>query len=144
MSVEPSVYIRLRAEISELERLHSWIVSLCEHHALPERVVFPLDVCLTELVTNIISYAYPGDRPSGAAVSVRFALHWPEVIVEIEDHGVPFDPLAYVPAALPRSLEDSQIGGRGLLLVRKFAAEMHYLRDGPLNRLRLVFPLPKR
>ena len=141
MSAEPSSQIALQPEISELERLNRWVVRLCEQYGLPERVAFQLDICLTELVTNIISYAYPDIRPSAEGVAVRFAVRIREVVVELEDQGIPFDPLAYVPPGLPGSLEDAQIGGRGLLLVRKYAGEMHYLRDGPVNRLRLVFPL---
>ncbi|HKT72526.1 MAG TPA: ATP-binding protein [Steroidobacteraceae bacterium] len=143
MSLEPSEHIALRAEVSELERLNRWVERLCEYHELPERVALQLDICLTEVVTNIISYAYPETTRSMSAVAVRFALRRPEVAVEIEDHGVPFDPLAYIPAQPASTLEDSQVGGHGLRLVRKFAGEMRYRRDGSLNRLRLTFALPR-
>ena len=141
MSDHDPAEITLRAETLELERLNGWRTRLCERHGLPERLALQLDICLTELVTNILSYAYPGEKAvADPAVAVRCAVGAVHVVLEIEDHGVPFDPLAYVPAALPRTLEESQIGGRGLLLVRRFGGDMRYVRDGHRNRLTLTFP----
>jgi serine/threonine-protein kinase RsbW len=142
VSLEPSPQIVLRAEVNELDRLSRWIASLSELHHLPARVAFQLDLCLSELVTNVISYAYPGTPRPVDAVAVRFTRRGSEVVVEIVDRGVAFDPSAYVPAPLPKSLEEGGVGGRGLRLVRQYAGALHYQRDGEFNRLELVFPLP--
>src|SRR5262249_9360378 len=134
MSIEPPAQLALRAEISELERLHRWIAALCELHQLPARLSFQLDFCLAELVTNVISYGYPGAQAAEQAVAVQFAGNATGIVLEIVDQGVEFDPLAYVPPPRPRTLEDAPIGGRGLLLVRQFVGQLHYRREQGRNR----------
>jgi anti-sigma regulatory factor (Ser/Thr protein kinase) len=142
VSAEAPSAIILRADLGELARLADWIRGLSERHELSAQVAFHLDFCLTELVTNVINYAYPGGAAPADAVAVRFLRAPTEVVLEIEDHGVAFDPLAHAPGPLPTSLEDAQVGGLGLLLVRKFAGELRYRREGERNFLRLAFPAP--
>jgi anti-sigma regulatory factor (Ser/Thr protein kinase) len=143
MHTEPSSQLTLRAQPSELGRLNSWIQGLCELHQLPERVSFQLDLCATELVTNVISYAYPQGQAPQEAVALRFERNPAEVLLELVDWGVEFDPLAYVPAPPPRTLEEASIGGRGLLLVRRLAGQLLYSREPGCNRLVLIFPAPQ-
>jgi anti-sigma regulatory factor (Ser/Thr protein kinase) len=144
MSTESSAQLALRAEISELARLHRWLEGLCELHQLPARLAFQLDLCLTELVTNVINYGYPETAAPEEAVAVRFARNPAEVVVEIVDRGVEFDPLGYVPPPKPRTLDEASTGGRGLLLVRQFAGQLRYRREQGQNRLVLIFPAPQR
>jgi anti-sigma regulatory factor (Ser/Thr protein kinase) len=73
---------------------------------------------------------------------VRLLRKADEVFVEITDRGIEFYPVAYVPDAPARSLDEARIGGRGLLLVRKFATQLHYRRERDCNRLTLSFPTP--
>src|SRR5262249_27500568 len=46
MSTQPPAQPALRAKISELDRLHHWLETLCELHQLPARLAFQLDLCL--------------------------------------------------------------------------------------------------
>ena len=144
MSTDPSAKLALRAELSELDGLHRWLEALCESHQLPARLAFQLDLCLTELVTNVVNYGYPGTTSPEEAVAVRFARNPTEVVVEIEDQGIEFNPVAYQPAPQPRTLDEAPAGGRGLLLVRQFAGRLHYRREHGHNLLVLIFPAPQR
>jgi anti-sigma regulatory factor (Ser/Thr protein kinase) len=137
-----SAEITLRAEIGELERLQSWLESLRGLYQLPDRVAFQLDLCLTELVTNVINYGYPAGQPPVDAVAVRLTRHCADLRIEISDRGIEFDPVAYVPRAAARSLEEARAGGRGLLLVRKFATQLQHRRVQGTNRLSFIIPAP--
>jgi anti-sigma regulatory factor (Ser/Thr protein kinase) len=64
----------------------------------------------------------------------------------IEDDGAPFDPLAAPPPPAGGSLEEVQLGGLGIPMIRKLAARLAYepmdrAEDGalfqPVNRLRV-------
>jgi anti-sigma regulatory factor (Ser/Thr protein kinase) len=134
--------IVLRAETGELERLHSWLEELCRSFQLSERVSFQLDLCLTELVTNVINYAYPAGEVPDDAIVVQLLRETADVLVLIVDRGIPFDPVTYVPKAAAQTLEEAEPGGRGLLLVRKFAAQLQYHREQGCNRLSLRFSAP--
>ncbi len=102
-----------------------------------------MDLCLTELVTNVISYAYPTDetRQESRRVTVYYTFMTAELRFEIVDQGIAFDPASYVPPALPTSLEAAEIGGRGLRLVHQYVGSMHYRREGRDNHLELSFPM---
>jgi anti-sigma regulatory factor (Ser/Thr protein kinase) len=134
--------IVLRAEVGELERLRGWLEELSRSFQLPERVMFQLDLCLTEWVTNVIDYAYPAGQAPDDAIVLELVRETAAVLVQIADHGVPFDPVAYVPKAAAQTLEEADAGGRGLLLVRKFATHLHYRREQGSNRFSLRFSAP--
>ena len=144
MSAKPSSSITLQAEVSELERLNRWIESLCAHDRIPPPLAFRVDLCLTEVVTNVINYAYPAEPVPREATPRELAVHCffspEELVFELVDHGIGFDPTAYVLPAPPTSLEDAEIGGRGLRLVRQYVGSMRYRRDGRDNHLELRFP----
>jgi anti-sigma regulatory factor (Ser/Thr protein kinase) len=137
MAVEPSSEIVLRAKFEEFARLERWVAALSTDHLLPPSLTYRLDLCLTELMTNVIGYAYP-DGVAGT-VAIRFWRRPDHIVVRIDDDGAPFDPTSYVPAALPSSLADAAIGGWGVRLVQQYADEVCYRRAEDANELTLVF-----
>jgi anti-sigma regulatory factor (Ser/Thr protein kinase) len=98
-----------------------------------------MDLCLTEIVTNIISHAYAQTMAPADAVSVNFTWERAQAIVQVEDCGVAFDPVAHVLPQLPTSLDNAGIGGSGLRLVRHFVDRLEYRREAGVNRLTMVF-----
>jgi anti-sigma regulatory factor (Ser/Thr protein kinase) len=141
MGLEPSSSIILQAQVSELGRLNHWLETLFERERLTSQLSFRVDLCLTELVTNVISYGYAGEQAPGDSVAVHYYLAPNELIFKILDRGVAFDPTTYVSAPLPASLEDAEPGGQGLRLVHQYVGSMHYQRDAAGNCLELRFPL---
>ena len=63
------------------------------------------------------------------------------VSVRIADDGAPFNPLASVSADVEAALDERDIGGLGLHLVRQFADELAYQRIDERNVV--TFRLPK-
>ena len=92
------------------------------------------ELVFEELVANIVSHG----AADGREVDVRFTLEpRPEaMILTFEDDGVPFDPRGRPDPAPPSSLEEAKVGGFGLMLVRRAASSLDYVRtaDGH-NRL---------
>lgn len=139
MSVQLSSQIVLKAQVQELERLSRWLAELSETHHLSPQLASHLDLCLTEIVTNCIIHGYARSPAPTDAVIVSFTRQSARIVCCIEDRGIAFDPLAHVLAPLPTSLEHAQIGGSGLRLVRRFAQQLDYRREGGTNHLSLVF-----
>jgi anti-sigma regulatory factor (Ser/Thr protein kinase) len=137
MATEPSSEIVLRASFEDFPRLGGWVATLAAVYRLPRALVHRLDLCVTELVTNMIGYAYP----TGAAgtIAIHFWHQPDQIALRIDDDGAPFDPTSYIPPALPRSLADATIGGWGIRLVREYADEVRYRRNATGNELTLVF-----
>jgi serine/threonine-protein kinase RsbW len=139
MSAQLFSQIVLKAQVQELERLSRWLAELSEAHHLSPQVAAHLDLCLTEIVTNCIIHGYSRVAAPTDAVFVSFARQSAQVVCCIEDRGVAFDPPAHAFAPLPTSLENAQVGGSGLRLVRRFADQLDYRREGGINHLTIVF-----
>jgi serine/threonine-protein kinase RsbW len=139
MRVQQSSQIVLKAQVQELVRLSRWIAELSETHHLSPQLTSHVDLCLTEIVTNCIIHGYARIPAPKDAVIVSCTRQSAQIVCCIEDHGVAFDPLAQVLAPLPTSLEHAQIGGSGLRLVRRFAEQLDYRREGGSNHLTVIF-----
>lgn len=95
-----------------------------------------LDIALEELFVNVAHYAYPDatpDRPGEVRVSYTYGAEPPSITVEIEDEGIPFDPLSRPDAVTPKSIEDVPIGGLGILMAKRSVDEMRYERTDGTN-----------
>ena len=94
-----------------------------------------MDLALEEIFVNICNYAYRG--PSGK-VEVTVFDDGDSVSLLFVDGGVPFDPLDRGEVSMDRPMMDRPQGGLGIPLTRKVVDEIHYLREGEQNRLKLV------
>jgi anti-sigma regulatory factor (Ser/Thr protein kinase) len=134
---EPSSQIVIQAKPERLPDLQRWVERLTTESLLPAVLVHRIDICLTELVTNVISYGYPDGRTG--AVRIRLWRQPEQIEIRIDDDGTPFDPTAFEPPELPSSLSDAPSGGRGIRLVRHFCDELHHSAGAAGNQLTLVF-----
>jgi anti-sigma regulatory factor (Ser/Thr protein kinase) len=137
MEAEASSQLVIQAKLEQLRDLEHWVERLAAEFLLPATLVHRIDLCLTELITNVISYGYPDGK--GGAVRIRFWRQPEQIVIRIDDDGKPFDPTCYEPPGLPSSLDDAPSGGRGIRLVRHFSNELHHLAGAAGNQLTLVF-----
>ena len=126
-------------ELAALRRMSGWLEEHVRRHRAPDRVVFNFDLCANEAVANIISYAFPENGRH--EISLRCFREHDALCLEIEDDGIPYDPLARPEHDQPGGLEDASIGGLGVDLIRSFMDECHYTRRNGHNVLRLVSQL---
>jgi anti-sigma regulatory factor (Ser/Thr protein kinase) len=129
--------IALQARLERLPELQHWVETLATEYLLPASTVHRIDLCLTELMTNLISYGYPDGKHG--TVRFRFWRQPDQIVIRINDDGAAFDPTRFVSQGPARSLEEASAGGRGILLVRHFSDELHHIRAGAENQLTLVF-----
>lgn len=131
----------LRSRMSELTQVPSWIERLASHHPIPPNTQFAMNLCLEEVLSNIIRHGYVGqpDHPIG----VRFAAPRDNYFVlVIEDQAPPFNPVA-APELPPISeREDVSVGGQGIRLLRRFADALEYEVTPTGNRLSIGFAAP--
>jgi anti-sigma regulatory factor (Ser/Thr protein kinase) len=125
----------VRNEIREVARAAEWVADIAREEALSPRLAFRVDLCLEEALANVVAYAFPGGGSHD--VVVRCETDADSVMLEVEDDGRAFDPLAQPPPRWPRRLADAGIGGRGVALIRHFAEESRYRREEGKNRLTL-------
>jgi serine/threonine-protein kinase RsbW len=98
------------------------------------------ELVFEEITANIIAHGAPDGRELEVCVTLE-ASH-DSIMLTFEDNGVPFDPRSR-PDPLPQtSLEEARVGGYGLMLVRRAARSIDYLRTAE-GRNRLTVQLPR-
>jgi len=125
--------IRFKNNLSELEKLNLVLAEFGERYHLPSKVLFNLNLALEEILTNIISYGY--DDREEHEIIVRLSLEQGELTAEVEDDGLPFNPLEAPEPDLNKPLEERPVGGLGIHLVRKLMDELAYQRQEGRNLL---------
>ena len=123
--------LQLAARLSEIARVDPWWAAVAGDAGMPADVAQELLVCLHELVGNAIMHGGPGVRQ----VSVEASRIVGRIALTVVDDGMAFDPTTVPEPVRPASLEEARIGGLGLVLVRRFAEELHYERANGCNRV---------
>ena len=129
------VMMSFKNQLGEIERLGRVVTEFAQHHHWSPQVLFEVNVSLEEILTNVISYGYEDNREH--EITLRLAFADGELTAEIEDDGRPFNPLEMAEPELNKPLEERQVGGLGIYLVRKFMTELVYQRYEGKNRLTL-------
>ncbi|OAN43036.1 serine/threonine protein phosphatase [Paramagnetospirillum marisnigri] len=131
--VEPDILaVTITNDVSELENLAEQVDAFVEKHGLPEKLAFNLNVCLDELITNIISYGYDDDGAHD--IGVKFSYDGVEFVTEIEDDAREYDPFTEAPEPdLELEVDDRPIGGLGVFLVKEFMDATDYRHEAGHN-----------
>jgi len=130
-----AVSTSIRNELCEIARVVGALEHLAAQQQVPPSSIWPVNVALDEVLSNIINYGY-ADR-SEHRIDVRIALEGGQAVVEVEDDGVAFDPLAVPPPVLDGDVTTRPIGKLGIHIVRSLMNEVSYARIDGRNRLTL-------
>lgn len=126
------VDVAITNDVAELERLATLVDEFIETHGMPEKLAFNLNVCLDELITNIISYGYDDEGPH--QIDVSFIFDGRELITEIHDDAKEYNPFIDAPEPdLDLDVDDRPIGGLGVFLVKEFMDGTDYRHDAGRN-----------
>ncbi|MGD0906774.1 MAG: ATP-binding protein [Candidatus Acidiferrales bacterium] len=130
--------LTLRSRMAELSLVPPWIEQLGAEHAISASTQFAMNLCLEEVLSNIIRHGYGnnGDR----VISVRYAPSQNNsVLLVIDDEAPHFNPLAAEETPVEETLDGTRIGGLGIRLVRGFAESLKYEPTAAGNRLIIGF-----
>lgn len=137
----PELRLSLQGGMEDLARVWPWIQELAAAYAIPREMLFAVNLCVEEVLSNIVRHGYGGG--SRLPITIDFAIRGRDSFVfVIEDRAPAFDPLEFTPRELPlpsASIEDYEPGGQGIRLLRKFAGGLSYERLGGGNRVTIGF-----
>lgn len=133
------VTITLSHDSSEIERATAFLETFFAAQKIDEQTLFQFNLCLEELLTNIMTYAaVDANRISELMITLSFEYHNGCLRMTLEDNGYPFNPLnEIVEPDLDAELDERKIGGLGIHLVKTFMDTFSYTRQGDCNRLEL-------
>ena len=135
----PNLQLVLKNDKFELERLTAAFDEFAERHRIPDRARFQLQLCLEEMVLNVINYGFDDGAEHEIHVDFQFRIDSRTVTVNILDDGRRFNPLVEVPAPdIEAKIEDRTVGGLGVHFVRTFMDNADYRHEDGRNRLTLI------
>lgn len=120
----------------EIARLQDELEKFATCHQFPKRAWHEVQLALEEQLTNVVRYAYSDDREH--RIKVRVAFRPPEIRIEVEDDGCPFNPLQHPAPDLSLPINQRPIGGLGIHMIRKSLDALEYRRENDRNILVMI------
>ena len=128
--------LNIKSEDDALERITAAVEDLGEREDWPLDLIFRVNLVLEELGLNALHY---GCVDGMADIEITMVSEQDVVTITISDSGMPFDPLSEAPLPdIEASIEDRNIGGLGVYLVREMMDEVYYKREQDRNHLTLI------
>jgi len=129
------------AEVESVTRCTEFVAAWVAAAGFPFARVPALELVIEEVVVNICQHAY-GDAPGEieffcASSSSR------DLVLEFIDNGKPFNMLALPAPDFTAEVEQRQVGGLGVPLVRAMVETATYRRESNRNILRLSVRLAR-
>ena len=106
-----------------------------ERSGLDAQRIANLTLALEEVFVNICRYAYP--EVDGTA-TLSCGTSGDQFVVELVDHGQPFDPASVPEPELGAELDACPVGGLGWFLAQRLVDALEYRRDDGRNLIRLI------
>jgi sigma-B regulation protein RsbU (phosphoserine phosphatase) len=128
--------LSLSNRLEEIDRLNSAFNEFAEQNGVPTAARRSANLVFDELLNNTISYAYDDDGDH--TIDVRIELARGRLAITIADDGKPFNPFGAKPPDVTYSIEERQVGGLGIHLVRNMMDEVSYNRRTDENEVILV------
>lgn len=116
--------------------MHAWLERKLSGRELTGDQAFAIELCLEEAITNVAIHSAQGRDDVTVEVELEFVEG--AAVMTVTDNGQPFDPLSVEAKAACCNLEEAEVGGRGIQLIRAFARELRYARCGNLNRFTII------
>ncbi len=119
-----------------LSKIAEFIEGFCKEYGLENKTVFELNLVLDELFTNIVNYAYLDSDVHTIEIFTE-AIN-DEIIIKIIDDGKEFNPLHMEDVNINASIDDRNIGGLGIHLVKRLTDKLSYERLDNKNILTII------
>lgn len=121
--------LSIGSELDAIDRVTSRFDAFAAAHHVPDAVRRTFDIAFDDLINNVVSYAYRGEPDH--VIDVRVVLDPRGLEASLADDGPAFDPFAMDEPDTDLDLDDRDIGGLGVHLVRTMMDEArHERRDG--------------
>ncbi len=100
---------------------------------------FSVQLCLDEILTNIIKYGYDDNRED--IITMQFQEIGKSLIVTFTDKGKEFNPLNAKSPDIDASIEERNIGGLGVHFVKQMTVSQDFKRINNRNIFTIEFDI---
>jgi anti-sigma regulatory factor (Ser/Thr protein kinase) len=124
-----------------IEEAGKWLQALGQEFNFSHTDLYRIELCVEELLTNLVMHSDP--QYANQPVGLHAVIEAQRAVLTLVDPAAFFDPLSRPPPPVANSIEEMQVGGQGIYLVRKFSDVFRYERRDDKNRVELVFDLER-
>jgi sigma-B regulation protein RsbU (phosphoserine phosphatase) len=128
--------LEIDSALPEINTVIGAFEEFSEKAGIPMPVAMKVNLVFDELLNNIISYAFP--EGSEHKIRIHAEKSVDRLLIIIEDDGLPFNPFAQSEVDTSQSLDERQIGGLGIHLVKNVMDDFSYERHLDSNVVTLV------
>ena len=129
-------HLILHNNIQQSPQLADFVETIAGEKNLDQAMAMSLNLALEEAVTNVILYAYPDGIDGLVDIEAYIREDCLEFI--LSDSGKPFDPTAAPEADVTLGVEERNIGGLGIYLVRNIMDSVSYRYENGKNILTMI------
>lgn len=118
-----------KAEVDNLDKVMAFIDEQLEASGCPMKIQTKIEIAVEEIFVNIASYAYTNETGT-AVISIQIS---DDSLARITftDSGVPYDPLAKPDPNVFLPLNERNVGGLGIFMVKNIIDNVYYeYKDG--------------
>ncbi len=138
-SIVASLTLSIENKLENITFVNESFDTFCEENQIGPAANQKVNLALDDLINNIVSYGYHDDRIHTIEITFKRLAH--ELIIVIEDDAVPFNPFDGENDNTHLSLDDREIGGLGIHLVKSLMHSCQYQRKANKNIVVLTIQL---
>ncbi len=132
--------LRVRARIENFELCRSFIEEQLEAASFDRKTIIKVVTACEEIIVNVMNYAYTHGEGD---LEISFVDGVDHIKLTFIDSGAPFNPFDQPEVDISLSLDERDIGGLGILMVKKMMDEVHYEYVDGRNILSIVKKVTK-
>jgi len=128
--------VKISNKIDEMPKVIEHFEEFATKNEMPLEVIQKFNIVLDELLNNIISYAFADYLEH--EIEVKFQLKYLRLIITLEDDGIPFNPFRNAAPDIKLAINERDLGGLGVHIVKNIVDEYAYIRQSNRNIINLV------
>ena len=133
--IQAKISFELKNDFCELDLLCRNLEQFGKSHGLSKKCMLDLNLALEELLVNIISHGYTDEDEH--FIQITISCENGVLVLCVKDDGIPFNPVTAAAPDIKSPLEEREIGGLGIHLIKQFMDDIVYERVGNRNILTL-------
>ena len=119
--------IQIPATEETLEQVRGFIEEFVKARDLTEEALFRLNIAVEELLVNVLMHGMKPETDSKLiTIELMLAEKDGEVTAEFRDDAPAFNPLEVPPPSLDQPLEEREVGGLGIFLLKELMHCIEY------------------
>lgn len=123
-------------KIESINEIQVFVKNNLPQNQADSKKISNIELIIEEIIINIINYGFE-EEPNGM-IDIGIDTRNHDIIIEIRDNGIAFNPLEKKDPNVDADLDDRKIGGLGIFFVKQLVKDISYSRKESKNILHLV------